>query len=186
MTIRTFSGAHPFRPACLVAVWQESMRYEYGDPTYSHDDAVDFVAALIPAIDNGRCPRCDTALADHEIPSGSRMTDCRCIPICTLCGKIEAIVMADLVNVHGPEDAALTPLLSCVADWPVDRSEQQAGMDEYRVRHVRPLGTLVRDDDSQLFVITESGVATLSMRESPGGWLEHGFDDSEDRAERER
>jgi hypothetical protein len=50
----------------------------------------DHAARLVALIDAGTCPRCEIPLPKaDELPAGSRVTDCRCIPICRLCGSEE-------------------------------------------------------------------------------------------------
>jgi len=184
------------------------MRLLHPDQEDFQDAAVEFVLSRMPAIDGGQCARCDTALVEGEIPSGSRVTDCRCIPVCTLCGEIEALhdMVLDLVEaiydsasdqdehtydvfmdqVARPKVEVLWPLTAGVTHWPVSRAEQEAGLTGLEGQVHIEEGTLASSDDGEQFLLTESGVSRVKMRESPGGWLEHRFDDSEDRAERER
>jgi hypothetical protein len=77
--METFSGAHPFQPQHL----NEEMRLS--------DGTIDHATTLIELIDARRCPRCGAALPDRPQPKGSVATDCRCIPICALCGRDEPI-----------------------------------------------------------------------------------------------
>jgi hypothetical protein len=85
---RSFSGAHPFRPVHLRAV------------LLNDDQLVD----LVQLIDGEICPRC-LGFLPEEFPAGSRVTDCRCIPVCSDCGSDEPWSL-----IHP-------------ADWPVDSVE---------------------------------------------------------------
>jgi len=186
MTIRTFSGAHPFRPSCLIEAYEDCMRYEYTDPKDRREEAVEFVEERLPTIDAGRCARCNGDLEDWEIPSGSRLTACRCIPLCTTCGRAEALSGLAQVLIRGPEDGPLVPLICPVYDWPVSRKEQEDAVAEFDRRGQVREALLLINTDGGLSLATEEGVAQVQMREHPDGWLEHGYDESADRAERER
>jgi len=127
-------------------------------------------------------------LDDWEIPSGSRLTDCRCIPVCSLCGRAEALSGLAQALIRGPEDSLLIPLISPVCDWPVRRAKQQSAVDEFDRRPVCQWreALILFNTDGGLSVASETGVAQLELGEHPGGWLEYGHDDSMDREERQR
>jgi hypothetical protein len=76
--IESFSGAHPFRPLCLAELLD--------DPDQVYD--------ITAMIDLGHCPRCEERMLPQRpnYPAGSRVTRCRCIPICSACGSHEAFV----------------------------------------------------------------------------------------------
>ena len=170
MTISTFSGAHPFRAPCLIEAYIES-----ADPGTDWDDAADEVAILIEKfIDKGLCPRCGGDYVEGEIPSGSRVSDCRCIPVCMECSRAEVygLLVVALDRIKGPEDAVLTPLLLPVCMWGEnDRDAQTRALAAYELA----------GDVSY----TEVPAGDLLSRPHPGGWLEHGYDDTQDREERE-
>lgn len=153
----SFSGAHPFRPQCLAALLDD----EYLDAFYG-TDADEHLAHLVTEVDSGRCPRCGRDLPTGATrPSGSRVTRCRCIPVCGPCGEHE---IADLV---GPND------------WPaVSPSE----VDEWRAEMLANAKPGIVTEST---VITEEGASEIRPRPHPGGWAEFGYDDSRDQAERE-
>ena len=68
--------------------------------------------------------------------------------------------------------------------WPVRKG------DITRRRNKVAAGTetalMVAGDNGALSLLTEDGVSQVKMRPHPGGWLEFGYDDTEDQAERQR
>lgn len=104
--IVSFSGAHPFRLQCLAEV----LRIEVGD---ENDD---LALELVALIDAGRCPRCGRPITEREIASGSRMTSCRCIPVCAACGEDES---------WGQLGAGLHDE-GCLDQWPVKPADVDA------------------------------------------------------------
>ena len=73
--LHSFSGTHSWHPTVLL----DTDAHEAG----TADDIIDNIAA-------GRCPRCEGPLPDPpEFPAGSRITQCRSIPICGRCGSDE-------------------------------------------------------------------------------------------------
>jgi len=61
------------------------------------------VVMVTKTIDDERCPRCLDPLPEPPImPAGSRVTECRCIPICSACGTHE--VFSDLGLQNWPVD----------------------------------------------------------------------------------
>lgn len=84
--VLTFSGAHPFRLQCI-----RSALYELVDGViYDEIDADSFATRMLDLVDEGRCPRCLGDLPnDPVLPAGSRVTRCRCIPVCVVCGDHE-------------------------------------------------------------------------------------------------
>jgi len=91
MTVSTFSGAHPFRPQCVIEALER-------DHDLTHDEQVEVAAQMVECIEDGRCPGCGQRNAAFEVdstlmPAGSRATACRCIPICPACGELEGMTM---------------------------------------------------------------------------------------------
>lgn len=83
--ITTFSGAHPYRPQCLITQWL--------GPRRSRLHTVELITFLI---DKGLCPRCRGPLPVPPVmPDGSWITSCRCVPICAPCGKYESLGLAE-------------------------------------------------------------------------------------------
>lgn len=74
MTIRSFSGTHDFHATVLA------------DTDAGTAGNADHIVSLIEA---ALCPRCEGPLPP-EFPAGSRITQCRSIPICSRCGSDEA------------------------------------------------------------------------------------------------
>ena len=169
MTARTFSGAHPFRPACLVAAYEECLEDEELEPDELRAEAAEFVANLVERMGEEHCLRCGKEFAPKEIPSGSRVTDCRCVPICHVCAEAEGYQSLVLDLVQGPDDGVLVGLVGPVCDWPIDADQQDAAVREFRRRYL--VDATIRLDE---------------LGESPansGGWLEHGYDTSADEEE---
>jgi hypothetical protein len=115
------------------------------------DDPGDVAITVTEAIAAGRCPRCSGPLGDY--PAGSRITACRCIPICSTCGGQEPFV------------------LFAVTCWPVTQADHDLMMasSEWRTAEV---STGITDGE---MVITEDGSTPLRGRPHPGGWLEFGW-----------
>jgi len=170
MTINSFSGAHPFNPEHLIEAFMDSM----GDEAPDHQEAVEAVAVLVEAIDAGRCPRCDGAFADGQIPAGSRNTDCRCIPVCSECGRAEVYEREVLALVSGPEDLALMGMVGPVCEWPINGQAQTEALAAFDLR------------GNVTVPFEQVDVQSIKLRDHPGGWAEFGYDDAQDRDERER
>jgi hypothetical protein len=136
----TSDGAHPFRPACLAAAWLEDVGHLYLDREDALSEGAAHMVDRYTAIHADRCARCDTTFPEGEIPSGSRETDCRCIPICSACDESEANfarVRDQIVDFYDsdddqqghPSDVFNDPFVSAevlslftagVARWPVN------------------------------------------------------------------
>jgi len=99
---RTFSGVHPFRPVCLRDLIVRSHAEQDAPPPA--DAAIWQTVKLVRMIDRGDCPRCARALGDETHPAGSRVTPCRCIPVCSGCGSHEAFTRGHL------NDPAIWPM----------------------------------------------------------------------------
>jgi hypothetical protein len=173
--ITSFSGAHPFRPQCLreklLAEWPDYYREEYGvteaalsyrDSAQALADVDDQAVAIIGLIGEGLCPRCGEG--DLQYPAGSRVTSCRCIPICAACSDHESI-----------PSAGVLPAIS----WPWPAPHIQAQFAEWLGEGVPGILDLPSET-----LVTEDGAARVVGRPHPGGWLESGYDDAADQAER--
>lgn len=164
---RSFSGAHPYRPKCVIDVivdeWAE-------DGIDQSENAVRIAEQVTRDVDAGRCPRCkaEDALA---INAGSRATPCRCIPICTRCGTDEF------------HQALLGTGLSQVWRWPVRKGDITKRANRAASKQRPKLVTLGTTEDGDIVLLDESGVSQVQPRPHAGGWSEFGYDDNEDRAE---
>ncbi|HSS25684.1 MAG TPA: hypothetical protein VLL82_15090 [Mycobacterium sp.] len=144
--IRTFSGTHDFHPSVLV----DTDAYEEGNA----DD-------IIWNIDNGRCPRCEGPLPTMpEFPAGSRITECRSIPVCRRCGEDEVFESMDAACGIGWG-------LSSAGCWPVPIGEIEARRDRYMER-AQP--AIIVDGH----LITENGAAPVINPRNTGGWAQYG------------
>jgi hypothetical protein len=87
--LRASSATHEFRPRCLKNEIERLLdeRGHVGRGLLVHA-----LVALLHDIDHGHCPRCQGPLysVDGTAPVGSRVTSCRCIPLCTDCGAAES------------------------------------------------------------------------------------------------
>jgi hypothetical protein len=96
MAIRSFSGRHEFQRTCL-------------SKTDANEPGT--VDQIVADINSGRCPRCRGPLPNPpEFPAGSRVTRCRCIPICGGCGSDEAHEEADGLGLSPVVRPAIYPL----------------------------------------------------------------------------
>ena len=183
--VETFSGSHPFRPQCLRETLADDFVHEGYDRPDALDEVEDHLLALLDLVDAHRCVRCGAHYNEREIPSGSRQTSCRCIPVCSTCGQAEAVQWVVLVEICGPEDSVLGGMIAPVTSWPINPGAQNAALAEWDRRHpivAVSMATLT----SSGHVLTEDGVGTVDMTPRSGGWAEHGYDDSADRVEKER
>jgi hypothetical protein len=144
MGISTFSGAHPFRSECLLEAYtQDVLEENGGDIESACDEGLKQVPELLALIDAGRCPRCGAALSEGEVPCGSRITECRCVPVCKLCGDSEALESFVMTRISGPEDSVLLGLLGPVCDWPIDHDAEVTALAEARRRYGRRVELLI-------------------------------------------
>lgn len=109
--VTSLSAAHPFTPAHLA----EAMRWVTDDPRGTNEALVQrALAKAVETIDVGLCPRCQDPLpTGNVLPAGSRVTQCRCVPICGRCGEVEALDPTDPIGwprevTDGSAVAALT------------------------------------------------------------------------------
>jgi hypothetical protein len=146
MAIQTFSGTHPFHPTVLA------------DTDADELDADD----IVWDIEHGRCPRCERPLPTMpEYPAGSRITQCRSIPICGPCGSDESFEQLDGASGIGWG-------LSSASEWPLDVE----AIDERRERYMKQMTPAILTGDGHL--ITDDGVAQVINPCNTGGWAQYG------------
>ncbi|MEO8292971.1 MAG: hypothetical protein ABI635_07495 [Actinomycetota bacterium] len=106
--MRARFATHPFRPRCLRSELERHL-----DRHGQVDDGVvgHALAGLLHDIDRDVCPRCQGALGTPagRLSPGSRVTSCRCIPICERCEERET------------QEASIGAVYS-VFDWYHDRA----------------------------------------------------------------
>jgi hypothetical protein len=185
-SIRTFSGAHPYRPQCVVTAAREVFEkaFEKSLHTAIPELSVRVAEVITTDISNGRCPRCHDPLypdvkPEQWKPAGSRALLCRCLPICETCSSwIEPIIGTNPVTAW-PTDIDLDDDGSC------SRKEHE----QERVRKLRAQSetALLEAGPGGLVLVTTEGVAPIDVqpRPYPGGWLEYGYDDGKDERERQ-
>lgn len=179
----TFSGAHPFRPACLTVAYKKAAEGEHSDPVDLHEAAIEFAARAVEMADAGQCPCCGGSFAEGEIPSGSRITSCRCVPVCMGCSRREAfgsyLSVTDLMGLRewaaaGDEERTAHGVAREVAALEVIRGKRR-----------RTPGFTATDTEGDPIGHTEGGAGPLSVPHA-GGWAKYGYTDEQDRRERER
>lgn len=184
MAESTFSGSHPFRPSCLLAAYEYECSQFGDDADALRTAAAEFVEGRLRVINDGLCPRCERAFVSGEIPSGSRSTACRCVPVCSDCSTAE-------FELGGTSPASLSDgdclnfvaLVSVIA-WPVDLAAQGEFLAEWRSRYNIHRGVVVLGVDENPKVLHEGREARLIQRPHPGGWAEFGYDEKQDDEER--
>jgi hypothetical protein len=155
----SFSGTHPFRPACLLARLNEDMEVDMAreDELFLLDDEGvvarpnELARALIEMIKRSVCPRCAGPLPNECAAAGSRVTRCRCIPICSRCGTEEAF------------------LLMSPWQWPLSSEDQEDILETIRGQ-MKPA---ILDIAGEV-VFTDGAHSPLQSRPHPGGWAEYG------------
>jgi len=151
MTIRTFSGTHDFDPTVL----NDTDAYEAGTAD-----------GIIWSIEHGQCPRCERPLPTMpEYPAGSRITECRSIPICGPCGSDEVYEALDVAQGYGYSYG-----LSGASCWPLPVEE----IDERRARYRQQMRPAILTADGHL--ITDDGSAPVINPRNTGGWAQYGTD----------
>jgi hypothetical protein len=165
--VETFSGTHPFRFDHLRDAVHLA-HIEAGDEGLDDEDVQEVVEKLGRLIRDGRCPRCGGTYVQGEIPSGSRLTLCRCVPVCMGCGSREATSQL--------YEWWLQPYL-----WPLDHNEEDAIRTDLGIptqaehESSRTPGFL----DSSGALLTEEGVGVVDFTPTTGGWAEFGHDEDD-------
>jgi len=107
----------------------------------------------------GCCPRCGSGLPKPPVsPAGSRVTACRCIPICGTCGEHEAL-------------STTSP-----SEWPLDPEDVREQMAQWLATGTSSLALLAPEGDDCYCVVDGDGVTPVRPRQHPGGWAEFGPD----------
>jgi hypothetical protein len=120
---------------------------------------------IIWDINSGRCPRCQGALpTGREFPAGSRITQCRSIPICGPCGSDEAYEKLDRARGLGNG-------LSPAGAWPLLVEEIEERRARYHSEMKLATLTLTGDGHGHGHVIIER---TASRRSSTPATLADG------------
>ncbi len=179
--IVTFSGAHPYRPQCVIDT-ARTLFTELLPMASASDLAIQYAERITKAIDTGICPRCSDPLRPDPAPewwqpAGSRATRCRCIPICETCSGWAEPVLGTFAVTAWPTDA----------DDGDDRTRKEIEAELIdRAKAECTYGVLEAGPDGMVLVTTE-GVAPVDvqLRPNPGGWLEYGYDDTQDERERQ-
>ncbi|MFE7803986.1 hypothetical protein ACFU51_04830 [Streptomyces sp. NPDC057430] len=179
--IRTFSGAHPFRPQCVVTAALKV--FEVTAPDYAAELSVVVAERVTTDIHGGLCPRCHDPLSSDLVPegwrpAGSRAVSCRCVPVCETCsGWIEPSIGTSPVTTWPTSTDSDDDGLRTRKDAEAARVVQLKAMAKTAVLEVGPDGMRLLD---------ETGVMVVRPRPHPGGWLEYGYDDTADEQERGR
>lgn len=164
--VRSFSGAHPFRPACLQQAVHAVFEFDPDEFESEGVDPVQHVLDLVQMVDRGECPSCGRDLpTGNFMPAGSRLTRCRCVPVCVGCGNLEAL--------HGIE----------VTAWPMPPEDVDA-LNARMLASAKLTDVTLMGEGGAPVLITEDGVTEIRLRDHPGGWAEFGYDDTDDEQER--
>ena len=70
--------------------------------------------------------------------------------------------------------------------WPLRKGDITRRRNKVAAASEAVTALMVPGDNGALSLLTEDGVSQGKMRPHPGGWLEFGYDDTEDQAERQR
>lgn len=158
----SYSGTHPYRPQCAI---ESITRDDWGFDATSV--ATDWVVSVTQQVDQGVCARCGEDFPGGDVlPAGSRLTACRCIPVCGPCGEDEA------------NQQILGREVSPVWKWPVRKSDRTKRRNKV-MEHAEPA---ILSGDT---ILTEHGATKVDLTPRSGGWAQYGYDDSADRRERE-
>lgn len=180
--IRTFSGAHPYRPQCVLNS-ARTILSELLDGPDAKALAMHISERVTTAVDSGVCPRCSDPLTVADAsegwrPAGSRATTCRCVPVCETCSSWAEPVLGTLAVTGWPTSADEGDDHTR-KEIEADLIAQAKAQDQYAVLEVRPEGAAL--------VTAEGAVPFVPvLRPHPGGWLEYGYDDTADQLERGR
>lgn len=171
--ITSFSGAHPYRPQCVAVALAELYAEwpEYMALTEERRAKLDLpnsrAVEITESIDNGDCPRCTGPLTTG--PAGSRVTSCRCIPICPACGDREAFPYGTYTG---------------ITMWGSDELlEADEDADTRKQNEPAPTPAFIAATDDGPVLMSSDGVTNIELREHPGGWAEFGYDEDQDQAE---
>lgn len=183
LPIRTFSGAHPYRPQCVVTAAREVFEKVLETDLHSAipELSVRVAEVITTDIGNGLCPRCHDPLfpklkPEGWKPAGSRALPCRCLPLCETCaGWIEPVLGASPVTAW-PTDTDVDDGVQSRKEFEAAKVDELKAMADYTVMDVGSSG---------FPVLAPGGFAVVQFRPNPGGWLEHGYDDTADVRERE-
>lgn len=107
-SLRARFATHPFRPRCLRSELERHLDL-HGE--VDHGVVGHALVGLLHDIDHGSCPRCQGPSRTYpdQLSPGSRVTSCRCIPICAECEARET------------KEASISVVYS-VFDWYHDRA----------------------------------------------------------------
>lgn len=164
----SYSGCHPYRPQCAIAQVHADLADGPADLTARADEfALEAAVKISAALDEGMCPRCSGPLTDDpaRLPAGSRMTDCRCIPVCAACGQSEPLVGRNWLT-----------------SWPLDEEWLQEERD--LIAAFGPPVPVVLGPSGMVMVTEEGVTQAKSGPPSSGGWAQHGYDAEPDQKER--
>jgi hypothetical protein len=183
--ITTFSGAHPYRPQCVVTAAREVFEkvFEKSLHVAIPELAVKVAEVITTDVSKGRCPRCHDPLypdvkPGNWKPAGTRALPCRCLPVCETCASwIEPIIGTNPVTAW-PTDTDLDD----------DGEETRKEHEHERVMRLKAQAetAVLEAGPGGLVLVTTEGVAPVVVqpRPHPGGWLEFGYDDTDDQRER--
>lgn len=156
--IRSFSGTHAFKVEHVIDSIELDWFGEF-EPEQLRVLAEKRAKDVAARLRDGSCPRCDGAL-DRAALAGSRVTSCRCIPICSLCGADEAF------------QPMLGRPMSRVWQWPISRGHRTRRRNKMMGKATVTTGII-----SGSTIITEHGATPLDTTPRTGGWAEFGLDE---------
>ena len=154
----SFPGTHPYNEECAAAAVQldwidvPNMEFTLEELTRLGRHHATRVTAELNA---GRCPRCSGPISPDR-NAGSRITTCRCIPICPRCGEDEAFPLG---------------LARRIWEWPTSKSAITRRLN--KAREGAEITTAIVTGNT---MITETGATEIKGRPHPGGWAEYGHD----------
>ncbi len=159
MNIRSFSGTHAYQDNCVRNSVFDAWFEHLGADAFVERLAAQVAGTTTAALERGNCPRCLDPLPTEHPGAGSRITRCRCIPVCSQCGRDEGW------------QAWRFQGISRLDQWPVSKGAITR-RENIVAREVSPVVGLVVGDG----VLTEQGVGTLDLTPRSGGWAELGVD----------
>jgi hypothetical protein len=147
----TFSGTHEFRSTCLA-------------DADAHEQGV--ADQIVADIDDGRCPRCRRPLTTKpgHLAAGSRVTRCRCIPICSTCGSDEANETVDGMRGIGSG-------LSAAGHWPIPVEE----LEGRHARHNQRTEVAIFGVENGSLIGEHGSIPVINTCDT-GGWAQYGYD----------